>query len=342
MGTLLGILVDSPHLRRLLAAIAVFLAILALGTAGYLALGVPGTTWVDGLYMTFITVATIGYAEIVDTRHTDAGRFFTMAISLAGIANMTFMFSTVTAFLLETDLNAAYRRRRMQADIDALSGHFIVCGAGRIGGYVIDELRGDARDFVVVELDEAAIARCLDADPALRVLNGDAADDEALERAGIRRAAGVFAVTGDDAKNLVVSLSAKQLNPRSRVVARIHDPRNAAKTLRAGADEIVSPDFTGGHRIASLMIRPQMVSLVDELLRAGERLAVAEVRLPEGAAPVAVGALGRSVEWLLVAIRDGDRWQFNPPQDATVAAGQALVVIASPSGRRALEDRVGA
>jgi len=253
---------------------------------------------------------------------------------------MTFLFSTVTAFLLETNLNHAYRRRRMQAAIDTLSGHFIVCGAGRIGGYVIDELHADRRSFVVVETDAATLERRLEADPRLLALHGDAADDDVLARAGIARAAGVFAVSGDDSKNLVISLSAKQLNPGVRVVARVHDPRNAAKTLRAGADQIVSPDYTGGHRIASLMIRPQMVSLVDELLRAGERLAVEEVVVPARLSPLRIGALGHSVEWLLVAVRDGSEWRFNPPQDASVSPGQALVVIASAEGRRELLARV--
>ena len=340
MNALFSILVDSPHLKRLLATFVVFMVIHVIGTIGYLLLGQPGTTAMDGLYMTFITVATIGYGEVVDMRNNDLGRLFTMAISLAGIGTLTFMFSTVTAFLLESNLNHAYRRRRMQADIDALSGHFIVCGAGRIGAYVIEELRADHKPFVVVELDAATVERHLGEDPRLLAFAGDAADDAVLERAGITRARGVFAVTGDDSKNLVVSLSAKQLNPAVRVVARVHDPRNAAKTIRAGADEIVSPDFTGGHRIASLMIRPQMVSLVDELLRAGERLAVEEVTVPSRPFPLQVGALGRSVEWLLVAIRDGAEWRFNPPDDATVSPGQALVVIASAAGRRELEARV--
>ena len=337
---LLAILVESPHFRRLLGALGVFVAILVAGTLGYLVLGKPGTTVIDGLYMTFITVATIGYEEVVDMDHSDLGRIFTMAIALAGIANMTFLFSTVTAFLLETNLNHAYRRRRMQAAIDTLDGHFIVCGAGRIGGYVIDELRADRRSFVVVETDAATLERRLEADPRLLALHGDAADDDVLARAGIARAAGVFAVSGDDSKNLVISLSAKQLNPGVRVVARVHDPRNAAKTLRAGADQIVSPDYTGGHRIASLMIRPQMVSLVDELLRAGERLAVEEVVVPPRPSPLRIGALGHSVEWLLVAVRDGSEWRFNPPQDASVSPGQALVVIASAEGRRELLARV--
>jgi voltage-gated potassium channel len=337
---LLAILVESPHYGRLLGALGVFVAILVAGTLGYLVLGKPGTTVIDGLYMTFITVATIGYEEVVDMHHTDLGRLFTMAIALAGIANMTFLFSTVTAFLLETNLNHAYRRRRMQAGIDTLDGHFIVCGAGRIGGYVIDELRADRRTFVVVETDAATLERRLEADPRLLALHGDAADDDVLARAGIARAAGVFAVSGDDSKNLVISLSAKQLNPGVRVVARVHDPRNAAKTLRAGADQIVSPDYTGGHRIASLMIRPQMVSLVDELLRAGERLAVEEVVVPPRPCLLRVGELGHSVEWLLVAVRDGSEWRFNPPQEASVSPGQSLVVIASAEGRRELLARV--
>lgn len=340
MRILVAILLDSPHFKRVLWAVVTFAVILAIGTAGYLVLGVPGTTVMDGLYMTFITVATIGYEEVVDTRHGDAGRLFTMLVSLAGIGNMTFLFSTVTAFLLETHLNHAYRSRRMQADIDALDGHYIVCGAGRIGAYVIDELRGDRARCVVIESDEAVIERHRDADAALLAMSGDASDDEVLVRAGVARARGVFAVTGDDSKNLVISLSAKQLNPAVRVVARVHDPRNAAKTLRAGADEIVSPDYTGGHRIASLMIRPQMVSLVDELLRAGERLAVHEVVVPPRAAPLRLDALGRSVEWLLVAVRDGSDWRFNPPEDTAVQPGQALVVIASAEGRRSLAARV--
>ncbi|MFN7641625.1 MAG: ion channel [Burkholderiales bacterium] len=263
MRLLLAILVESPHFKRLLGALGVFVAILVAGTLGYLVLGKPGTTVIDGLYMTFITVATIGYEEVVDMDHSDLGRIFTMAIALAGIANMTFLFSTVTAFLLETNLNHAYRRRRMQAAIDTLSGHFIVCGAGRIGGYVIDELRADRRSFVVVETDAATLERRLEADPRL-----------------------------------------------------------------------------GGHRIASLMIRPQMVSLVDELLRAGERLAVEEVVVPARPSPLRIGALGHSVEWLLVAVRDGSEWRFNPPQDASVSPGQALVVIASAEGRRELLARV--
>lgn len=333
-------LAENRHVKRILGALSVFVLIHLLGTAGYLLLGPPGTASIEALYMTFITVATIGYSEVVDLHGNSAGRLFTMAIALAGIGTMTYMFSTVTALILETNLDRTFWRRRMLAKIGRMDGHYLVCGGGRVGSYVIDELRADKRSFVVIESSRETLERHLESDPGLLIVEGDAADDDVLERAGITRAAGVFAVTGDDSKNLVISLSAKQLNPAVRVIARVHDQRNAAKTLRAGADNIVSPDFTGGHRIASLMIRPQMVSLMDELVRSGGRLAVEEVLVPSRPYPLRVGALGRSPEWLLVAIRDGDRWSFNPTEDALIETGNSLVVIASPTGREDLQTRV--
>ena len=337
---IVSVFVESRHFLRLMLAFLLFTAIHIVGTVGYVLLGPEGTTGFDALYMTFITVATIGFGEVVDLTGNQAGRAFTMAIALAGIGTMTWLFSTVTAFILETTLDHAYRRRRMRAQIDALEGHFVVCGAGRIGSYVIEELVADSRKFVVVDADEDVVEARLERHPHLLTMVGDASDDDTLQRAGITRAAGVFAVTGDDAKNLGISLSAKQLNPAVRVVARVHDQRNAAKTLRAGADEIVAPDFTGGHRIASLMIRPQMVSLVDELVRSGGRLAIEEVTVPPRPFPLRLTSLGCSQEWLLVAVRDGSSWRFNPPQDLAVTPGQALVVIASPEGRRDLQAKV--
>lgn len=335
-----SLLLESRHLRRIAGALAVFAVIHLLGTAGYLAIAPAGTSALDALYMTFITVSTIGYAEVIDLAGHPGGRLFTMAVAFTGIGTMTFMFSGVTAFMLESDLNRTYRRRRMQAKIDQISDHYLVCGAGRIGGYVLDELDAAGLRHVVIELDHASVERLLERHPRRLALEGDAADDDVLTRAGVARCRGVFAVTGDDSKNLVVSLSAKQLNPTVRVVARVHDPRNVAKTLRAGADEIVSPDFTGGHRIASLMIRPQMVSLVDELLRSGGPLSVEEVQVPVRAVPMTVGELGRSPEWLLVAVRNGTGWSFNPVEAQTIAAGDVLIVIGSQVGRRQLEERV--
>jgi voltage-gated potassium channel len=339
--SLVATLVESGYARRLRWALATFALIHAAGTAGFLWIGGASTTPVDALYMTFITVSTIGFGEVVDLTGHPGGRLFTIVIALLGIGTMTFLFSTVTAFVLETNQNRSYRRRRVQDRIARLNEHYVVCGAGRIGGYVIDELEASGLSWVAIDSDPAVLERLVEQRRGALWVEGDAADDATLERAGIARCRGIFAVTGDDSKNLVVSLSAKQLNPAARVVARVHDPRNVAKTLRAGADEIVSPDFSGGRRIAALMLRPQMVSLVDELLRAGGPLSVEELEVPPGGPRLTVGGLGRSTEWLLVAIRENDRWAFNPPDETPIAVGSLLIVIASATGRRTLERALG-
>ncbi|PWB65293.1 MAG: potassium transporter TrkA, partial [Betaproteobacteria bacterium] len=254
-----------------------------------------------------------------------------------------YLFSTFTAFILETNLNQAYGRRRMERTISTLSGHYIVCGIGRVGGYVADELLKTQRSFVVVDSSRETIDAHEERTGHRVALHGDAADDDMLERAGVARAAGVFAVTGDDAKNLVVSLSTKQLNPAARVVARVHDRRNVEKTRRAGADEIVSPDFTGGLRIASAMLRPHAVNLMDMMLHTADNLRVEEVLVPRGSPVVAIDQLGRRREWLLVAIRDAQsRWNFNPPPETRIVPGDTIVAIVSPEGRQLLEAALSA
>jgi voltage-gated potassium channel len=340
--TLLQIFRESPYYPKLRAGFGFLLLVHVLGTIGYLVISGGKASVMDALYMTFITVATIGYGEVIDLSGGPWGRLFTMAVGFFGIGGSWYLFSTFTAFILETNLNQAYRRRRMERTIAALNGHYIVCGIGRVGSYVADELLKTERKFVVVDTD----GEMLDAHEERTAhgirLHGDATEDDLLERAGIARAAGVFAVTGDDSKNLVISLSAKQINPAVRVVARVHDRRNMDKTRRAGADEIVSPDFTGGMRIASAMLRPNAVNLMDMMLRTDENLRVEEVLVPRGTNVATVESLGRRSEWLLVAIRDAQsRWNFNPAADTAVVPGDTIVAIMSPGGRRLLETALG-
>lgn len=341
MFTFYQIFRESLYYRRLTIALVLLTAIHLIGTVGYLVISDGHASAVDALYMTFITVATIGYGEIIDLSHSTGGRIFTMAIGFTGIGTTTYLFSTVTAFILETNLNHAYRRRRMERTIAAMSDHYIVCGVGRVGSYVVDELIKTERQFVVIDSNDATVATHCERTGHHLFLVGDSSDDDLLLRAGVERCRGVFAVTGDDSKNLVVSLSARQINPGARIVARVHDPRNAEKTRRAGADEIVSPDFTGGMRLASVMLRPHAVNFMDMMLRSDNNLRVEEVVVPANFAARPVAALGMSRDWMLVAIRSGETWQFNPGAEARIEAGQALVSIVSPAGRRQLEAAVG-
>ncbi len=316
-------------------------AVMAVGTLGYHHIGRPTATWIDSFYMTFITVATIGYGEIVDLTHHPMGRLFTVGISLVGIVTMTYLFSTFLALLIESDLNAALRKRRMERQIAAMSGHYIVCGLGRVGTNVASELRKTRRPFVVIEQDQSAMDNWLEQWPDTLYLVGDAEDDAALHFAGVQRAGGVFAVTGDDSHNLMIALSVKLLNAKARVVARLHDIRNTDKAKRAGADEIVSPDFTGGMRIASAMLRPHVVSFMDQMLRADDGLRVEEVVVPaDFVARPLWQLLPRSPEFLLMATHAGGEWLFNPPDNHVVNPGSALILMTNPDGRSKVEGLI--
>lgn len=341
MFTILDILRESRFYGKFVAGIAALILVHVVGTIGYMYVGFASgedPRFIDALYMTFITVATIGYAEVYDMTELPWARVFTMFIGFVGIGTTWYLFSTFTAFILETNLSQTYRRRRMLRTIAELSGHYIVCGIGRVGGYVADELLRTERRFVVIDSAADAIAAHEERTGHELHIHGDAADDEVLIAAGIQRCVGVFAVTGDDSRNLVVSMSARALRPEARIVARVHDRRNMDKTLRAGADEIVSPDFTGGMRIASVMLRPHAVTFMDMMLRTENNLRVEEITVPEGTPERLVSTVPPSRDHLVVAIQRKDgTWRFNPSPGDRVTGGDCVIAIVSPTGRREVE-----
>jgi voltage-gated potassium channel len=218
-----------------------------------------------------------------------------------------------------------------------------VCGIGRVGSNVASELINTKRAMVVIENDRAALGRWLEGQSYTLHLHADAADDDALIRAGVLHAAGVFAVTSDDSHNLMVALSVKLLNPKARVVVRLHDIRNANKARKAGADEIVSPDFTGGMHIASAMLRPHVVNFMEKMLHSDEGLRVEEVVVPEGFTAKPLSAVvAKSRDYILMATHEHGKWLFNPADDHLVHAGIALVIMATPNGRAHLERNLKA
>ena len=321
----------------------IFLLVEIVGSFGFWVISDYRASLLDCVYMTFITVATIGFGETIDLSHSPGGRVFLMFIAALGITNFSYATSKLTAFLLESDFNEALRRRRMQDRIDAMNQHYIVCGLGRVGANVAHELIVTERTYIGIEADPQAIEAFNERFPRQLVQHGDCTDEDVLLRAGVARAAGVFAVTGDDGKNLLITLSAKQLNPSARVVARVHDVRNMEKMKRVGADAIVSPDFTGGMRIASSMLRPAVVGFLDEMLRTDEKLRVEEVPVPAQADGRPLSAVvPPSREYIVLAVRSAGAWQFNPPADLGLRTGNTLVAMVTPDGRRELERSLGA
>ncbi len=320
-------------LRRFYMAIAVFMGLLVLGSTGFHAIAPTGTSWSDAIFMTLITVTTVGYDEVI-ALHTVWQRLFAGLMAITGFGTLTFLFTSLTMFFFESDIDDRLRRARMQRAINKLTGHYIVCGFGRVGRNVARELSLTQRSFVAIDEREEPFRQEVDSMQHALFLQGDASDDDMLLMANIEQARGVFAITGDDSRNLMIALSAKQLNADIRVVARCHDVRNIPKMKKAGADAIVSPDFTGGMRIASAMVRPHVVNFLDEMLRSDDGLRVEELVVPGNARSCRIDEFGlRGQHYIIVAVRDHKTSIFNPPADFMLQPLQTLIAMVSPAGR---------
>lgn len=222
-----------------------------------------------------------------------------------------------------------------------LHGHYILCGFGRVGRNVAQELEATSRHFIAIDEKIEQLEAYDEKKPGFLYIHGDAVDDDVLVEANIAKAKGVFAITGDDSRNLMIALTAKQLAPGVRVVVRCNEMRNVEKMKKAGADAIVSPNFTGGMRIASAMIRPDVVSFLDEMLRSEHKLRIEEVVVPESFNPKPLGEMGlKDTSYILLAVRRRGDWVFNPPADFIVQPGHALITMASPQGRFEIESAI--
>jgi voltage-gated potassium channel len=335
--------VTQSILRRLAGVGSVLLFILIGGSLGYYFIGQRLYSFLDCLYMTVITISTIGYTEVIDLSASPGGRIFTMLVALSGIGTLTYTFSMITALVVEGNLTDSFRRKKMQKQIEELSGHYIVCSAERVGIHIVNELAATQRPFVVIENHQEHIDALLDRHPGALYVSGDPTDNEILQQAGIERAVGLFATEDDDNRNLVICLSAKHLNPSVRVISHAREPKNIDKMKRAGAASVISAEMIGGLRMASEMTRPAVVSFLDVMLRDKDKnLRVEEVRLPAALAGKTVGSLNLRAfrNLLLMALREGQEWIYNPPDDQPLTEQSVLIFMGTPEERMKLEKKL--
>ena len=331
--------IESKVQRKLLIALLALVMVFVIGTFGYQILGGPQYSWIDCFYMTFITIATIGFSEVVDVTRYEYGRLFTVFIGISGMGVLGYLLSTLTAFMLEGEFNEVRRRKKMEKKIAQLSGHYIVCGVGLVGRNVAHDLAKVGLDSVIIDGDLKTLEHYLEVHHSQLYLHGDATDNDVLMAAGVMRAKGVFAVAHEDSSNLVISLSAKQLNPNIRVVARCHDLKNADKTRREGADDVISPDFSGGLRIVSAMVRPNVMSFLDEMLKSDSNLRMEEIQIPDNLTNQPLSMLYQgNKDSRVLAIRRDQNWQLNPLSSHLLQDQDVLMVMTTPDGRKRIEQ----
>ncbi len=265
---------QQASIRHLKIAISLVLGVLVLGIVGYML--IERFSFIDALFTTVDMMSTVG-----NTAHplSDYGRLLTIVIIILGVGSLFYTFGTTMEFMIEGHLSRAIGRRIMDRKIAGLRNHCVICGFGRVGTRIANEFAAAHKPFVVIDENEEAVQRCIER--GYLVLQGNAASDDVLREAGIHHAQALLVATDQDANNIYITLSARNLNPNLHIVARANHDETVMKLKRAGADRVLSPYAIGGHRMANLAIQPAVVDFFDTLINAeNAELAVQEVILP--------------------------------------------------------------
>jgi len=325
--------------KQALISSTLVIVVVLTGTAGFSL--IEGWSPFEALYMTVITLTTIGYQELKPL--SDAGRAFNIFLVFFGIGVVAYAVNNGIRVVLEGEIQKAFGRIRLERRLKSIRKHFIICGYGRMGRIICKELKAKGVPFVVIEKERQE----LDADDESVFIYGDATRDELLMEAGIKKARGLISVLSTDAQNLYVVLSARGLNPDLLIVARAGEEVSEQKLLRAGADRVVSPYYIGGIRIAHTVLKPAVVDFIEfatksenlelqlEEIEVSERSAIADKTIHEA-------GIGRELGVIIVAIkRKSGEMKFNPVHNTRIKSGDTLIAIGEAEKLTALERLAG-
>lgn len=322
--------------RHLRIAIILVLSVLVLGTVGYML--IERLSFVDALYTTINMIATVG--NLVHPL-SEPGRLFSIAVIVLGVGSLLYTFGVGMEYIIEGHFSEAVRRRFMEHKIAALRNHSIVCGFGRVGSQIVEELAAAHISFVVLDERENNVRACVER--GYMALQGDATSDNMLREAGIEHAKSVLVATDDDARNISITLSARHLNSQLFIVARANHDETEAKLRLAGADRVLSPYAIAGHRMANLAIRPGVVEFFDTITKAGGvELAIKEV-VVSPLSPL----VGKTVQEaqsimsdgaMIVALKKQDGLVPGSRSEARIEAGSTVIIAGTPEQLAAIQQ----
>ncbi len=302
------------------------------GTVGYQI--IEGWSFIEALYMTIITISTVGFKEVGQL--SNAGRIFTIFLILGGIIVITSGISLIFSSIIEGTFGEIIRRQRMEKKLAKIKNHFIICGFGAVGEDVVNEFIRENKPFVLIEKDKNVLNKLLKEFPGIIFVIGDATDDEILKNAQIEKAKGILAVLGKTADNLYICLSARSLNPKLRIIARVIESESIDKLKKAGADYVFSPEKIGGIRLAAAALKPAVTSFLDAIIR-GEYLDLVlnEVEVQEHSSIVRKtlkeSEISKNIGIIISAIKSAttDKLIFNPSSKTIINPSDILIVFGS-------------
>jgi len=318
--------------RLYLILLAVFVVVMA-GSYGYFIIFDGKYRFIDCLYMTVISITSVGYGEILHVTGNIPAQIFTMILITFGMGIILYGLSTLTALIIEGEISGLLRQKKMAKQISRLRNHCIVCGAGETGRPVMVELGVNGERVVLIEEDEQRIDRCREAMEKLLYVKGNAADDRNLIAAGVERAFGMIITLPSDKECLYVTMTARMLNRNIRIISRMVDPKMRTKLIKAGANGVVSPSTIGALRMASQAIRPAAVDFLDQMLRCSQ----GNLRIHQIIVSGYPGFSGKSIVesglkdgygLLVLGLKPpGENIVFNPLPSHVLQEGTTLIVM---------------
>ena len=316
----------SGNNRRILLAVGAVAVAIALGTVGFHL--IEGWSLLASLYVSAQTVTTVGYGDL--TPATGNGRLFATVFMLAGVGVVLYALTTTVQAIVQSELLAGVGQRRLSRKMSKLRNHFIVCGAGRVGSHLVRALMASAETFIIIEKDPRIVAELNDL--GALVLVRDATLEESLREAGVEHARGLAACLPDDADNVYVVLTARDLNPHMHIVARAAEEQAEPKLIRAGANRVVAPTIIGGHRLAMALTKPAVDDFLGSITANKLELAFEQLEVNSESSlagqKLSATTIRSELDIVVVSIRRSDgEILFNPSGEAMIHSGDVLIAI---------------